>query len=155
MKNIIKLHATAVGVSVLFYLVMACVNFTVWAADANVPGGSYKATCKDIRFDKTADTIRASCKKMDGSWNNAAGMNHYSLCFKKQGDIENCDGSLYCTGAGIPSGSYTRSCFCCFMTGKHLICHCKKKNGKFVRSTLKNATSCTSVGNNNGELVCR
>lgn len=82
MKSVLNIKL--VGPSVLFFFAIAFFagqGFTAWAADANVPGGSYKTTCKNIRFDKAADTIRASCRKMDGTWNHSAGLGLYSSCF--------------------------------------------------------------------------
>ena len=128
---------------------------TLTAAEADAPGGSYKATCKDVVVDKTAGNITsANCKKMNGSWKGTQ-LSNYTKCLDDRGDIENCDGNLRCTGVGIPSGSYNRSCFCCYMTGSTLHCNCKNKKGKAVATGLNDASSCKSLDNDDGKLKCR
>lgn len=157
MKNT-KQSWTVVGrasIIVLFLVISFIIgtNYTCTAAEADAPGGSYKATCKDVVADKTNGNITsANCKTMSGASKNTQ-LSNYRKCLNDQGDIENCDGNLRCTGVGLPSGSYTKSCFCCSMNGSTLNCYCKNKKGKAAPTGLGNASNCTP-SNADGKLKC-
>jgi hypothetical protein len=124
--------------------------------------GSYKNSCKSADTSCEGGTLSSKCKKIDGTWKTTS-LESYSACTQ---DIANCDGVLKCLcGTDCPSGSYSRSCFCC--TTKEIVnsrtdaieiqlsCKCKNKKGKYISTTLSNTGSCTGeISNNNGSLTC-
>ncbi len=122
-----------------------------WADAA--PNGSYRQTCRSIRYNSSADRITsASCKKINGSWKTTQ-FNNPQQCINQGGDISNCDGIIQCTGVNLPNvGSYQRSCFCCKMVGTTLSCYCKPKKGNSRFTTLSNASGYTDIWNDDGRL---
>jgi hypothetical protein len=118
---------------------------------ADAPKGSYRQTCKSIRYN--ADRITsASCQKISGSWKTTQ-FNNPQQCISQGGDISNCDGIIQCTGVNLPNvGSYKRSCFCCRMAGTRLSCYCKPKKGISRFTTLSNASGYTDIWNDDGRL---
>ncbi|MEN6321078.1 MAG: CVNH domain-containing protein [Syntrophaceae bacterium] len=125
----------------------------VCSAAAPTPNGTYKKTCRNISYNASTDRITgASCKKLNGSWNTT----QFNNCSQCRGDIENCNGTIECTGVNIPNvGSYKRSCFCCRMVGSTLSCYCNPKKGTSRWTSLNNATNYSDIWNDNGSLKGR
>ncbi|MCA9811194.1 MAG: hypothetical protein KC473_12710, partial [Candidatus Dadabacteria bacterium] len=74
----------------------------------NIPGGSYKDTCRQISV--VGGNLVAQCKTVGGDWHNST--LQYHDC---SGDIRNDNGTLKCKHSSInpgktPSGSYKNSC---------------------------------------------
>lgn len=146
-------------IGILFFSVIAFfmgAGGSCFAADP--PNGSYKMTCNTINYNQEIDKITsARCKKMDGKWNTTS-LKQAQTCVNDGGSIDNCDGTLQCSGVDIPTaGSYRASCFCCKMSGipaTTLSCYCKNKKGKANYTLLRNATTCSSPWNDNGTLKC-
>jgi hypothetical protein len=70
-------------------------------ARADVPDGSYRETCRDIRVH--GDTLVAACERRDGSWSRTA-MNLYGC----RGFIENWNGRLACSRRDHTRDEYAR-----------------------------------------------
>lgn len=142
------------------FLVMLCfvtvsvlgASYVCNAADPP-PSGSYKKTCKEIQYRASTDEILvATCKRMNGSWNGTS-LSNAQQCRNTGGDVENCNGKLYCTGRNLPNvGSYRNSCWCCQMQGTGLNCYCKPKKGVSRYTNLPDATSYSNIWNDNGRL---
>jgi hypothetical protein len=64
-----------------------------------VPAGSYTKTCQNISVD-SGTTLRASCRRRNGSWNNAS-LGGFYRC---GGDISNQNGNLACSMMPNPCG---------------------------------------------------
>ncbi len=123
----------------------------VWA-DPPAPNGTYKRTCRNINYNPGADRLTASCKRINGSWNNTQ-FSNCNQCLASHGDIENCNGTIECTGVGIPGvGSYKRSCFCCRMEGTTLRCYCITRRNTSHWTSLANAGSYRDIWNEDGTL---
>mgnify|MGYP001492119417 CR=1 FL=1 len=132
-------------------------------ASAECPDGSYKRSCKSDKTTCDGETLSSECKRMNGTWKTTS-LQGYKSCTQ---DIANCDGTLKCLcGTDCPSGSYSRSCFCCttkeianMQTGvfeTELNCKCKDKKGKYQDTTLSNTGRCSKdIENMNGVLTCK
>jgi CVNH domain len=56
---------------------------------------------------------------------------------------------------GVPSGGYMQTCQDIRTDGTTLLANCKKRNGKWKQSSLRNFNECPSeIENSNGRLVC-
>ncbi|HWG40088.1 MAG TPA: CVNH domain-containing protein [Candidatus Acidoferrales bacterium] len=63
------------------------------------PGGSYRQTCRDVSV--RGSTLYATCQDQGGNWRNTQ-LSAYDRC---NGDIQNLNGNLSCTGGnGYGSG---------------------------------------------------
>lgn len=134
----------------LTFVFVLGISYLTYAADP--PPGTYKKSCKNIYYNADANRITsASCRDMNGKWNTTQ-FHNVSGCINSGGDITNCNGTLECTGVNIPEGSYQKSCWCCRMVGTTLACYCNPKKGKAKWTTLPNATSYSSIWNDNGKL---
>lgn len=143
---------------------------------AQVPGGSYQQTCRDIGA--RGSTLYATCKDEGGNWRNTQ-LSDYQRC---SGEIQNLNGNLSCTGGtgygrgGIfggrrdrdrdrngnygnayngPQGSYVQTCTNIRVSGNKLEASCQKRNGQMKNSSLKNFQQCRDIENDNGKLRCR
>jgi len=67
---------------------------------AQTPGGSYQQTCRDIGV--RGSTLYATCKDEGGNWRNTQ-LSDYRRC---NGEIQNLNGNLSCTGGGYGTGNY-------------------------------------------------
>ena len=154
MRN--KDYGLGKSVLMLFYCAIFCAfgAGSVWAAD-RPPAGTYTKTCKNINYSAGQDRILASCKRLNGNWKNTQ-FSNCSQCLAQHGDIENCDGTIECTGVNIPNvGSYKRSCFCCRMEGSTLRCYCITRNNVSRLTSLPNAGNYRDIWNDNGALKGR
>lgn len=117
---------------------------------AACPQGSYQRTCNMSSVACDANSITATCKKMDGKWWGS------KLNLPCNNDIANCDGTLRCLcGGNCPSGSYRNSCWCCYFQGSSLHCYCKNMAGNSGATGLANYANCsTEIANCNGTLRC-
>ncbi len=93
------------------------------------PAGSYQKTCTDISVAGT--TLNATCKTFNQQPMKTS-LPYYASCV---GDIGNINGTLACAG---PNGSYALTCEDAAVKGDTLTARCKKINGQFVDSALKN-----------------
>lgn len=136
------LWIAAVG-AILFAGTLA---LTAGPAEAAV-SGSYQRSCNNITDD--GDTVRASCKKKNGTWANTALAHH--IC---QGDISNNDGKLTCT----PKGSFKNSCGSISWNESFLTASCRKKDKQYLWNSGFNYNSCLTNGqdisNCDGSLKC-
>jgi len=62
------------------------------------PGGSYRQTCRDVSVH--GSTLSATCQDQGGNWRNTE-LRDFSRC---NGDIQNLNGNLQCTGGNGGSG---------------------------------------------------
>ncbi len=122
------------------------------SAQSQVPNGTYKQTCKSINYNSSTDKLAATCKRINGSWIRT-NFNNPRQCLANHGDVENCNGTIECTGVGIPNvGSYKRSCFCCRMQNTRLACYCLTKRNTAHWTTLSDAGSYRNISNEDGTL---
>lgn len=115
----------------------------------HVPKGSYRNSCKDIRFD--GKYLKAECKKREGGWRYTD--INYKNCDR---DIINDDGRLKC-GYGyssLPKGSYKQTCRNARVDGKYLKAECKKNNGSWRYSDIEYDYCDDGIINDNGRLKC-
>jgi hypothetical protein len=129
------------------------------------PGGSYQASCQNVRASGGRDPqITASCQDMRGAWRFTT--LRYRGCV---GDIGNNNGQLVCQGGRPgddtapgwgqpqPSGSFQSSCRDVRDSGgrdPQLTASCKDMSGRWQFTSLRYRTCVGDIGNNNGQLVC-
>ncbi len=148
----LKFCLTVVFVNFIFLLGLTCI---VSAQSAGAPEGSYKKTCKNINYNPSDDRITSAfCKDFNQNYK-VTYLDNAKQCKDNGGDITNCNGSLDCTGIGIPRGSYRDSCFCCKMVGNTLSCYCRDSRGTPHFTTLQNANNYNRIWNDNGKLKGR
>jgi len=138
------------GFTTAFFLF--CLITYISANAQNIPGGSYKDTCRSIQV--LGGTLTAQCQKVDGSWKNTA--LQFNDC---EGGITNENGNLTCKHAikpvkPLPKGSYKQSCKDASVDGKWLYAKCRRMNGNWNNSSLKYADCNKDIWNNNGVLTC-
>jgi hypothetical protein len=142
-------------VIILCFVAVDLLGAAYVSADPPAPNGTYKKTCRNISYNPAADRLTANCEKLDGSWKGTQ-FSNCNQCLASHGDIENCNGTIECTGVGIPNvGSYKRSCFCCRMQGSTLRCYCIARNNASRWTSLTNASSYRDISNENGTLKGR
>ncbi len=140
-----------------FFAVVLCINLLVFgltsiSSAGSIPSGSYQKSCTNIYYNAQADRITsASCKDFKGN-TKFTSLDNAQQCRNNGGDITNCNGSLECTGIGLPSGSYRASCFCCKIFGQTLSCYCRDSKGVPHFTTLQNPNNYTKIWNDNGKL---
>lgn len=83
---------------------MVALTIALWtpgmtANAQQVPSGSYQQTCQNIGV--RGDTLYASCRNVNGGWQNTE-LRDYNRC---NGQIENVDGNLRCTGGSGYNGN--------------------------------------------------
>jgi hypothetical protein len=122
--------------------VLAC-NF------ANPPTGSYEQTCRDVWAEQLV--LHASCQDGRGNFH-VTSLAQWRNCV---GDVWNNDGTLTCTFAQPPSGSYTASCDNIWVRGSDLFARCRKLDGTWMQVGFLNYPSCTrDLANSDGAIVC-
>jgi CVNH domain/Astacin (Peptidase family M12A) len=113
------------------------------------PAGSYRNSCRDFAIDDVM--LAATCRTRGGAWNRTQ-LAAYESC---TGDISNQDGRLDCPKNGPPAGSYTQSCNNRSVSGAALYASCRRKNGAYTNSFIRDFHLCTGdIGNNDGNLNC-
>ncbi len=150
MKIKISNHLIIVPI-IMFFLLMFVFNTQV-NAQANIPPGSYKKSCKDIQV-VVGNVLWAMCEKGDGKFQKS--VLRLAEC---EGDISNNNGVLACKkkpGKRPPSGSYQNSCKDIKVEGKQLRAKCQKKNGSWNNTKLNYKKCNKDISNNNGELSCK
>jgi hypothetical protein len=132
---------------------------------AQVPGGSYQQTCRDIGV--RGSTLYATCQNMSSGWQATELRNYYSC----NEEIQNINGTLQCGGTSGyrgpdrgrdrdhgydrgPRGSYVQTCQNITTSGYTLQASCQKKNGTWRQTSLANYNQCSDIANNNGKLRC-
>jgi hypothetical protein len=114
------------------------------ASAAGNPPGSYEKSCSAISVDGT--TLKASCKTFNGQ-SMQTELPYFASCV---GDLGNINGTLACAG---PNGSYALTCEDSVVKGDTLSARCKKKDGKFINTTLKGFQGFQgNINNCDGEL---
>ena len=118
--------------------------------DAAAPAGSYQSSCGQINF--TAGTLRATCRTAGGGLRD--NLLKVSTC--QQGDLANIDGFLSCEpNAGLPQGSYRKTCINPVIAGNNLSAHCVRKDQSLGGVTSLNISSCGGdIWNTDGNLGC-
>ncbi|MDR1229243.1 MAG: CVNH domain-containing protein [Azoarcus sp.] len=117
---------------------------------ADVPGGSYRQTCSNIKLD--GENLTAACKRFDGSARTST-LEFATSCV---GTISNVDGNLVCTG---PVGSFARTCNNTRVERDTVYSTCQRKDGSWqeTKSTFSGfqhpLTNCD--GNLVDNPVCR
>lgn len=169
------------------------------AAAQQAPPGSYQQTCRNVGV--RGNTLYADCMDTNRNWQSTQ-LRDYDRC---NGEIQNLNGNLRCTGngngrgdysrpdnngnnggnygrdrdgdhdrdgdddrnrnandgygrgnyGGIPYGSYSQTCQNVRINGNDLQASCRKRNGKWKNSTLRNFQGCQNIENDNGKLRCR
>lgn len=125
----------------------------------SVPSGSYQQSCKNV--DVRGDVLTANCQDADGRME-ATQLRDYRSCGS---DIVNDNGALRCGAgaaglqpgyqAGIPNGSYTRSCQEIRIKGDDLEARCQTADGNWHKTKLDDYQKCRGdVANLNGNLQC-
>ncbi|MGC2694551.1 MAG: CVNH domain-containing protein [Candidatus Angelobacter sp.] len=125
----------------------------------SIPSGSYQQTCKNIEL--RGDVLAANCQDADGRWE-ATQLRDYRTCGS---DITNDNGALRCSNiaggyqpayqAGVPNGSYTRSCQDIHAKGDDLEARCQTSDGNWHKTKLDDYQKCNGdVANENGNLRC-
>ncbi len=119
-----------------------------------IPGGTYQQTCKNVRVD--GYQLRASCKRLHKGWQST------SVDLRGcQGEIENWDGKLACTGndaqgqrlSEVPKGSYRKSCTSIIRSNGMLKAQCKTISGIWQGASVP-LDRCKIFMNKNGSLEC-
>ena len=121
------------------------------SAQAAVPQGSYKDSCKNIQV-MTGNILWAQCEKTDGTFEKTT--LQYLQC---EGDISNNNGKLSCkkkAGKKPPSGSYQKSCKDINVDGNKLRAKCETRNGSWNKTNINYKKCKGDISNNNGELSC-
>jgi len=119
------------------------IGLTAASAGENPPG-SYEKTCSGISVSGT--TLKASCKTFNGQ-SVQTELPYYASCV---GDLGNINGTLACAG---PNGSYALTCEDSVVKGETLSARCKKKDGKFINTSLKGFQGFQgNINNCDGEL---
>lgn len=151
--------------TLLVLLGLATVLSTPGTCVAQIPGGSYQQTCRDIGV--RGSTLYATCQNMSNGWQATELRNYYSC----NEEIQNINGTLQCGGANGnrghnggwdrdhgydrgPRGSYVQTCQNITMDGYTLQASCQKKNGGWRQTSLRNYNQCSDIANNNGKLRC-
>ncbi|HEV3036189.1 MAG TPA: CVNH domain-containing protein [Candidatus Angelobacter sp.] len=146
------------------------------------PGGSYVQTCRDIRTH--GNTLEADCQTGNGQWNRTS-LRNYSSCnggIVNDGGTLRCGGDgggnyngnrdrdrdrdwdrdrqgSYQGGGnyqnGAPYGSYQQTCQDIRISGNTLKANCRKGDGHFKQSSLRNFSQCNDIMNENGNLRCK
>ena len=128
-----------------------------------VPQGSYQQNCRNVQA--YGDRLRASCQDGFGNWHDTE-LRDWDSC---RGDITNNNGTLQCTSggnyngnyngqqwAGMPAGSYQRSCRNLSLRGNNVRAECPDGNGQWHSTQLHNYKKCRGdIANQDGQLVCR
>jgi len=121
------------------------------SAQANIPPGSYKKSCKDIQL-MVGNVLWAMCEKRDGTYQKST--LQLSQC---EGDISNDNGRLTCKkkpGKRPPKGSYQNSCKDIQVDGNQLRAKCRKRNGSWNNTKINYKKCSGDIRNDNGELRC-
>jgi hypothetical protein len=127
--------------------------------DRRAPGGSYRASCRDIQVDD--GVLEAKCRSANGEYRQSR------LRMDCNGEISNEDGRLTClsrrdrrdndrrSDATPPSGSYQGSCRDWKMQNGTLSARCEQRNGEGWRSTSIKVSGCKGdITNSDGRLTC-
>jgi len=135
-------------------------------AAQQIPGGSYRQTCRDIGV--RGSTLYATCQDTSGGWRSTELRGFYGC----NEEIQNINGNLQCGGTSgnrghdrgwdgdhgygrVPRGSYVQTCQNISISGNTLQASCQKKNGKWRQTSLRNYNRCNGeIVNNNGKLQC-
>jgi hypothetical protein len=150
-------------------------------ASAQVPGGSYQQTCRNIGMN--GNTLYASCKDRDGHWHDTQLSDIQSCSDQVINDDGNlrCDrngnGNYYGNGQygdrdrdrdrdrdhgrynngqyGYGYGTYTDTCRDIRQNGNRIDATCQKKDGGWRNTSLDNADQCGGqIVNIDGHLRC-
>jgi CVNH domain len=154
-------------------LALAAALWVPGACAAQIPGGSYQQTCRDIGV--RGSTLYATCQNAGGGWQ-ASELRDFQRC---NGEIQNVNGSLQCAAGNVgynrgrdgdhdhdgdhdrngdhrwPRGSYAQTCQNISISGDTLQASCQKKNGSWRQTSLRHYDRCNAdIANNNGKLKC-
>lgn len=133
------------------FLVLISATFIAYA----LPPGSYLQTCQRCSVSTTITGSNLYCTCQDSNQNPTFSvLNNVSQC----GYVVNNNGQLYCqqqTNGSLPPGSYLQTCQSCQLNGNQLSCQCLTNNQYRQSTSLFNASNCSWVVNNNGQLYCQ
>ena len=121
-----------------------------WQDADDLPRGSYRETCRNIRV--RGDYLSARCQTMSGRWNRTS-LNDIDHCV---GEIVNDDGNLRCgRQAWQVSGTFVQTCAPIYLFGDVLRARCQTADGRWVWTGLNDADACRAgIVNINGQLRC-
>ena len=146
-------YLTALGIVVLALMIGGS-----WQKCAAQPGGTYRETCKDIGI--RGSTLQARCKDSNNEWHDTR-LDNYQSC---RGQIQNLNGRLVCTQGGgyghghgnygAPRDTYRETCRDIHTAGNTLKASCKKVDGGWRDTSLKNFNRCQRIVNEDGNLRC-
>jgi CVNH domain len=113
------------------------------------PAGSYQKTCRNIAID--GNTLTASCRDRGGHYKNS----RLDIGPCLAGSIFNENGTLKCSFAAVPTGSYQQSCGSVRVENGTLYAVCQKIGSGQGGSSLNDYAHCWSdISNVNGYLAC-
>lgn len=148
-------YLTGLGIAVLALMIVA-----PWLQSVAQPGGTYRETCRDIGV--RGSTLYANCKDANNQWHETR-LDNYQRC---RGQIQNLNGRLSCTGQGggyyggdhgnygAPHNTYRETCRDIRTDGDTLRATCKKVDGGWRDTSLKNFNRCVRIVNEDGHLRC-
>jgi hypothetical protein len=142
-------------------LVLTAVLWSPGTCAAQIPGGSYQLTCRNIGTQ--GSTLYATCDDGQGGWHSTR-LRGYQRC---NGEIQNIYGGLQCTGGNQgynggydegyysgPQGSYAQTCQNISISGNTLRATCQDGYGGWRQTSIRNYNQCRDIVNNNGRLQC-
>jgi len=129
---------------------LRCNRRNDWHDADNLPRGSYRETCRDIRV--RGDSLSARCQTINGGWNRT-GLNDIGRCI---GEIVNDDGNLRCGRRPWQArGSFVETCSPIYVNGDTLRARCQTRDGRWVWTGLNDADACREgIVNIDGQLRC-
>jgi hypothetical protein len=141
-------------------LVGAIVAWQAVPAQAqNVPNGSYRQSCREVRME-SRDDLAATCRRVNGNWR----YTKIDIDRCRGRDITNNNGHLECGdyryGGNygryqMPTGSWSQSCRDARIVRDDLYAECRQRDGDWIRTSI-DLDDCRGRGivNDNGRLRC-
>ncbi len=150
-------------------------RISISAENDGLPNGSYRNSCKSIKWDDNSATLQAQCTNEKKQWITSA-IDYFNACWQGGSDygllpppgLSNTKGQLTCVAKNpIPGGSWVSNCKNPGYDGATLSASCMDADGANYRNTKINVgVACTanykipfpsgipSVSNLNGKLAC-
>jgi hypothetical protein len=121
-----------------------------WRFADNLPRGSYRETCRNLRM--RGDMLFARCETISGRWMNAT-LFDVRRCV---GEIVNDDGQLQCSRSPWQAaGPYMQTCSPVYVRGDDLRARCATRDGRWVWTALDHYQACHApIVNWDGQLRC-
>jgi hypothetical protein len=138
---------------IIYAIVLCCAGLLpLQVSYAQLPAGSYQASCSDC----TVQDNQLTCQCKNRSGTKVSTSIEYTACTGNS--IWNENGVLKCYSVpteSMPQGSYRQTCGSCDDSGSKLTCHCRKRDGNWISSSVWYLPCAeNSVSNDNGALKC-